>query len=98
MIFDINNLPEEPLDDADPDLNNEREYYLEQRGFSINIAPGDWVDVNTGAITQDETYGISFQVSRTLEDCIYILVNENGKGYKETQLSMCWVLNNYRRT
>jgi hypothetical protein len=96
MIFDNSQVPSRPIDEADSDLSQEREY--EVNGVLVHIAPGDWVDVCESALEKDETYGISFQVVRTLDNYITILFDDDRDGiYHEISLTIDWILNNYRR-
>lgn len=96
MIFNNNNVPSAPIDEANADLTQEKEYEI--REDIIHVAPGDWVDISESVLTKDQTYGISFQVVRTFDDYITILYDGDNDGvYQETTLSLDWILNNYRR-
>ncbi len=97
MIFNNIYPPSIPDSDLDSDLATEKTY--DCKNFQINIACGDWIDVDEGTIALDPMWGMSFQVSNTYENNqIGILVStDQGLTYSETVLSTQNVLNNYRR-
>lgn len=97
MIFNNIYPPLIPDSDLDPDLATEKTY--ECKNFNFNIACGDWIDVDEGAIALDPMWGMSFQVCNTYENNqVGILVSyDGGNTYAETSLSTQYILNNYRR-
>jgi photosystem II stability/assembly factor-like uncharacterized protein len=102
-IFDILNPPAVPDSDLDPDLGNDAKFTI-QNSTKRMIAPGDWVDVDPGAISADPSWGFSFQVCNIYPSeyigaqAVGILVSgDGGQTYAETQLSCSWVTNTFRR-
>lgn len=97
MIFNNVYPPDIPDSDLDPDLSTEKTY--DCKNFRLNIACGDWIDVDEGVISLDPMWGMSFQVCNTYDNnLVGILVSQDGgETYSETVLSTQNILNNYRR-
>lgn len=102
-VFDIANPPATPDSDLDSDLTNAHNFSIENANV-VSIAPGDWVDVDPNALTEDPTWGFSFQVCNVYPNAdvgqqqVGILYStDNGTTYAEIQLATAWVTNNFRR-
>ena len=100
MIFDTSNPPAQPDSSLDPDLTQAYDFDMGD-GTTLNIAPGDWVDVDPAYIGEDPTWGFSYQVCNMYPDAgaVGILVSaDDGVTYSESQLTVNpEVTNNYRR-
>lgn len=60
MIFDVNNYPEFPDSNLDSD-NSLKQIFTIAEGVQMEVAPGDWLDIDPGSITPDPDWGFSFQ-------------------------------------
>lgn len=98
MKFDPDDPPLWPDESLDPNTDYEKSYVIPVLQATIKIAPGDWVDVSTSGVPPDEKYGTSFQVCKTYDSYIGILLSSDfGESYSETVLSPYWITNNYRK-
>lgn len=103
-IFDVNEYPEQPDSDLDPDLSKAESFEIADEGTQL-IAPGDWVDVDPSVISPDPEWGFSFQVCNVYpnDGVIGILVCLNPSGepenrtYAETCLTPATITNSFRR-
>jgi hypothetical protein len=97
-VFDVNNPPSQPNSDLDPDLTLETPFAIAD-GKSVNIAPGDFVDVMPGILSPDPEWGLSYQCANIYPNAIGILVMTDPfeQQYTECQLSPEIITNCYRR-
>lgn len=97
-VFDVLNPPNEPDSYIDPDLSLEQAFNI-QGSLSVNIAPGDWVDVDPVVMWSDVNWGMSFQVCNVYNDNsvgILVLYDPLTNSYGETTLDGSWIQNNFR--
>lgn len=100
-MFDVQNPPSVPDSDLDSDMSLVQTFSV-VGGVSLDIAPGDWVDVDPQYINPDPNWGFSFQVSNVYPEAgavgILILVDPMQDIYAECQLTVNpMVTNNFRR-
>jgi hypothetical protein len=97
-VFDVNNPPPQPDSDLDPDLNLEQTFQVAD-GKTVDIAPGDFVDVMAGVLSPDPEWGLSYQCSNVYPNAVGILVMTDPveQQYTECQLSPEVITNNWRR-
>lgn len=95
--FDTSNPPSQPDSDLNSDMSQAADYAIQ--GGTVNIAPGDWVDVDPEYINPDPNWGYSFQVCNMYPNAVGILVMDDPVAgtYSESQLSPMECTNNFRR-
>lgn len=110
-VFDINEPPSivdengtHPVPDSDVDSDLSRKKILEcAAGKILGICPGDWVDIDPGAIAADPDWGWSFQCVGfdTVNNIDYVmcLVKDPNSGYYSAQaFSPPLITSNFRHT
>lgn len=97
-VFDVANPPFACDSYLDSDLSLAMTFNV-QGGISVDIAPGDWVDVDPSAMWPDDNWGMSFQVCNVYNGGdigILVLYDPLTGQYGETTLSQGWIQNVFR--